>query len=107
MSWSADGRFLATRNDSQPHTLWLWDMAHGSLAALLVLCAPMAATAWDPAEPRLAAVTGGGRLYLWAPAGASCVHLPLPVFKASGVAFSGTGTLLLSSRDSYCCAYLS
>ena len=27
-----DARFLATRNDSQPHTLWIWDMATSCLA---------------------------------------------------------------------------
>ena len=74
------------------------------------MCSPVTATAWDTREPRLVACTAGSRVYLWSPAGASCVHVPLPGFHAHGAAFNGATapqpTLLLSSRDAYCCAYV-
>lgn len=107
LSWSADGQYLASRNDNQPHTLWIWDIANSCLAVALVLRTPVMALVWDPNESRLAVVTGGSCLYLWTPRGASCVHLPLPGFRACGAAFSSIGTLLLTGRDRYCCAYIS
>lgn len=36
MSWSVDGRYLATRNDNMASTLWVWDAEDLSLASVVV-----------------------------------------------------------------------
>ena len=51
--------------------------------------------------------TGSTKVYLWAPEGASVVHIPLPSFRASALCWHPAGaSLLLSDRDAACCAYL-
>ena len=75
-----------------------------------VVRSPVTATAWDTRAPRLVACTGGSRVYLWSPAGASCVHVPLPDFDVHGAVFSAAASqqpiMLLTSKDAYCCAYM-
>ena len=141
--WSADGRFLATRDGALPGAAWVWDLRAGDLAAVLQHIGPIRAMAWAPGSSgsssssnggvyssggggggggyscnRLAIVTGGGRLYLWSPAGASVVHAPAAGFKATGVAWApacgagggggaGGGALLLHGPRGFCCAYVS
>jgi hypothetical protein len=53
-------------------------------------------------------LTGGAKVYLWSPGGASVVHVPLPGFQAHSLAWSPSGaSLALSDRgESFCCAYL-
>lgn len=56
---------------------------------------------------RLALATGSSKIYLWTPEGASCVHIPLPGFRAGGLRWHPAGTsLVLSDKDAICCAYL-
>lgn len=56
---------------------------------------------------RLAVCSGGSKVYLWTPEGASVVHIPLPGFRASFLRWHPAGaSLLLSDRDAACCAYL-
>ena len=63
--------------------------------------------AWAPHQTRLAICTGSPRLYMWSPEGASCIHIPLAGFNATGVQWAAGGAALaLTGRESYCCAYL-
>lgn len=49
---------------------------------------------------------GDSKLYLWTPEGASCVHIPLPGFRAAGLAWHPGGeSLVLTARDAFCCAF--
>ena len=62
---------------------------------------------WDPKNHRLIICTGGTKVYLWSPDGASCVHIPLTAFNASAAAWARDGdALLLADRDTFCCAYV-
>ncbi|KAJ6705306.1 WD REPEAT PROTEIN 8-RELATED [Salix purpurea] len=77
MSWSKDSRYIYTRNDSMPTALWIWDIHHLELAAILVQKDPIRAAAWDPTCTRLVLCTGSSHLYMWTPSGACCVSNPL------------------------------
>ena len=106
VSWSFDGSFIATRCDSMPHAVWVWETSRLELASMLVQARPVRAAQWCPATNRLVVCTGSSKLYLWTPDGASCVHIPLPGFRASGLCWHPAGTsLVLTSRDDFCCAY--
>ena len=106
VAWSHDGSFIATRCDSMPHAVWVWETRSLALASLLVQARPVRAAAWCPASHRLVLCTGEAKLYLWTPDGASCVHIPLPGFRASGAAWHPDGTsLVLTGRDSFCVAF--
>ena len=93
---------------------WVWDMAAGELCAVLQHSADVSDVRWAPqvdegagggeagvagehevsAPPLLppppvqgcllATVTSGNRLYMWSPAGASVVHIPLKGFQVGG-----------------------
>lgn len=131
MAWSADGCFLATRSDTLPNLVWVWDAMRMDLASILQQAAPVRSLSWSPAKsgPKLSLEEGGSRMassvgasaspkgtlavasegprvYLWSGEGASCVHIPFPAFCPSRVAWAPQGgALLLSDRESFCCAY--
>jgi WD40 repeat protein len=106
VAWSFDGSFLATRSDSQPSAVWVWDTSRLELAALLLQTRAVRAMQWCPVSNQLVICTGASKLYLWKPEGASCVHIPLPSFRATALAWHPDGqSLLLTSRDEFCCAY--
>lgn len=107
MSWSADSRYLLTRNDNMPTVLWIWDISRLELAALLIQRDPIRAAAWDPIYPRVAFCTGSSHLYMWTPAGACCVKVPLPQFIVSDLKWNFDGTsLLLKDREAFCCTFV-
>ncbi|CAN4080722.1 unnamed protein product [Withania somnifera] len=84
MSWSSDSQYISTRNDSMPTVLWIWDINHLELAAILVQKDSIRAAAWDPTCPRLVLCTGSSHLYMWTPSDGSC--------------------LFLKGKESFCCA---
>lgn len=85
----------------------MWDVASMELASVMLQCGAVKDLAWDPHHPRLIVSTGGTKIYIWSPEGASCVHIPLQSFEASAVRWSPDGTaLILGDRDTFCCAYV-
>ncbi|CAM9491004.1 unnamed protein product, partial [Heterosigma akashiwo] len=90
-SWSSGGRYLATRNDSCPTILWIWDVQGAGLRSVVAFLEPVRAVRWRPvgdgAEEewaQLAVATGNQRLYLWAPGTLRWLDCP-EGFEASGL----------------------
>ncbi|KAL5973176.1 hypothetical protein ACLOJK_037203, partial [Asimina triloba] len=105
LSWSNDSQYVFTRNDSMPTVLWIWDILHLELAAILIQKDLIRAAAWDPTCPRVVLCTGSSHLYMWSPSGACCVNVPLPYFAVSDLKWNSDGSsLLLKDRESFCCA---
>lgn len=105
MSWSSDSQYICTRNDSMPTVLWIWDINHLELAAILVQKDPIRAAAWDPTCPRLVLCTGSSHLYMWTPSGAYCINVPLPQFVVIDLKWNSDGScLFLKDKESFCCA---
>lgn len=105
MSWSKDSQYIFTRNDSMPTAVWIWDIRHLELAAILVQKDPIRAAAWDPTCTRLVLCTGTSHLYMWTPSGAYCVSNPLPQFSITDLKWNTDGScLLLKDKESFCCA---
>ncbi|KAB2053718.1 hypothetical protein ES319_A12G206800v1 [Gossypium barbadense] len=105
LSWSNDSHYICTRNDSMPTALWIWDIRHLELAAILVQKDPIRAAAWDPISTRLVLCTGSSHLYMWTPSGAYCVSNPLPQFSITDLKWNSDGScLLLKDKESFCCA---
>lgn len=106
VAWSHDGSYIATRCDSMPTAVWVWETSRLELASLLLQARPVRSAQWCPASNRLVVSTGDSKLYLWTPEGASCVHIPLPGFRAAGLAWHPGGeSLVLTARDAFCCAF--
>ncbi|OAY78462.1 WD repeat-containing protein WRAP73 [Ananas comosus] len=88
-----------------PTALWIWDICHLELAAVLVQKEPIKAAAWEPTFPRVVLCTGSSHLYMWSPSGACCVNIPLPKFNICDLKWNADGRcLLLKDRESFCCA---
>lgn len=105
MLWSSDSQYICTRNDSMPTVLWVWDVQHLELAAILIQKDPIRAAAWDPACPRLLLSTGSSNLYMWTPSGAYCINVPFPHFSVLDLKWNSDGScLLLKDKESFCCA---
>ncbi len=102
--WSADGRFMATRNDNMPRLAWIWDVESLSLASVMLQISPIRHMQWSPEGHTLAIATGTRRIYLWTPQGASWVDVTPEAgdFGVVGCRWqpkSGKKGMLLLSRD--------
>ncbi|XP_058575341.1 WD repeat-containing protein WRAP73 isoform X2 [Neofelis nebulosa] len=108
LAFSPDSYFLATRSDSVPNAVWIWDIQKLRLFAVLEQLCPVRSFQWDPQQPRLAICTGGGKVYLWAPAG--CVSVQVPGegdFQVLSLCWHLNGdSLALLSKDHFCLCFL-
>ncbi|KAJ3117278.1 hypothetical protein HDU96_007317 [Phlyctochytrium bullatum] len=108
--FSCDGRFMATRNDNMPNTLWIWDLVNLCQVALIQQLQPLRHVRWSPLKPNLLAFTcGAGYLYLWGGPGLGCdaVEIPAVEFKVLQLKWSPDGrSVLLMDRDKFGLAYL-
>ncbi|XP_044092914.1 WD repeat-containing protein WRAP73 isoform X1 [Neovison vison] len=108
LAFSPDNYFLATRNDSVPNAVWIWDIQKLKLFVVLEQLSPVRSFQWDPQQPRLAICTGGNKVYLWSPAG--CVSVQVPGegdFQVLSLCWHFSGdSLALLSKDHFCLCFL-
>lgn len=109
LAFSADNRYLATKNDNMPCCVWIWDIQKMRLSVVLEQMSPVRSFHWDPIQPRLAICTGNSKVYLWSPTG--CVSVQVPVegtFNVLSLAWHplGEDSVLLMSKDHLCICYL-
>lgn len=108
LAFSPDNYFLATRNDNVPNAVWIWDIKKLRLFVVLEQLSPVRAFQWDPQQPRLALCTGGGKVYVWSPAG--CVSVQVPGegdFQVLSLCWHVNGdSLALLSKDHFCLCFL-
>jgi len=126
IEWSKFGEhYVATRSDSTPCAVWIWDVPSLKLHSLLITMNPVRCMRWDPCSYRLAVCCGNDKLYLWSPEAASVVSLPvvppIPPAMATGtnppsalsLSFSvrnitwlkDGNAMILCDRDSYTVCY--
>ncbi|XP_053307920.1 WD repeat-containing protein WRAP73 [Spea bombifrons] len=109
LAFSPDNRYLASRNDNMPCSVWIWDVQKMRLFAVLEQTLPVRSFLWDPIQPRLAVCTGNSKVYLWSPAGSVSVPVPTEgTFNVLSMSWHpmGEDTLLLMSKDHLCLCYL-
>ncbi|XP_059944834.1 WD repeat-containing protein WRAP73 isoform X2 [Mesoplodon densirostris] len=108
LAFSPDGCFLATRSDSVPTAVWIWDIRKLRLFAVLEQLSAVRCFQWDPRQARLAICTGGSKVYLWSPAG--CVSVQVPGegdFQVLSLCWHLSGdSLALLSKDHFCLCFL-
>ncbi|XP_048751589.2 WD repeat-containing protein WRAP73-like [Ostrea edulis] len=109
LAFSCDCRYMYTRNDNMPNTLWIWDVQKLKLCAVLTQGAVIKCVEWDPLQPRLSLCTGTNKLYMWSPAGSLAVEVPVEgVFNVHSLRWHPDGnTILLLGKDQMCVCYLS
>uniref|UniRef100_A0A8D1CQN1 WD repeat containing, antisense to TP73 n=1 Tax=Sus scrofa TaxID=9823 RepID=A0A8D1CQN1_PIG len=108
LAFSLDNYFLATRSDSIPSAVWIWDVRKLRLFVVLEQLSAVRSFRWDPRQPRLAICTGGSQVYLWSPAG--CVSVQVPGegdFQVLSLCWHPSGdSLALLSKDHFCLCFL-
>jgi WD40 repeat protein len=72
LSFDHSGTLLATRSESMPTTIWIWDLASKGLRAVLILHAPIARVAWHPSINEILLIRcegedSKGLVHLWEP----------------------------------------
>ncbi|KAK3104488.1 hypothetical protein FSP39_003317 [Pinctada imbricata] len=109
LAFSHDCKYLYTKNDNMPHTLWIWDVPRLQLCAVLIQGAPIKCIEWDPTQSRLALCTGTNKMYMWSPAGSLAVEVPVEgAFNVHCLKWHSEGnTVLLLGKDQMCVCYLS
>jgi hypothetical protein len=104
--WSHDTKFLATRNDNIPNTVWIWETSLLSLVCVVTHINPVRMFKWSPTTCKLAICTNSSKVYFWSPDGASVVDVPAQDFSVRSFQWNPDGTSLsLSSANKFCCAY--
>lgn len=82
LAWCASSRFLASRCDTSPRLLWLWDTEHLRLVGAILFARSITRLRWSPCvgkELVLAVATGANRVYLIRPSSrcsVTCVNVP-------------------------------
>ena len=100
LKWARSGKFLATRNDNMPTTLWVWDSASTGLLAAVSTLQPLRSARWSPAEQLLAFATASSSAYFWSPGvGARAAPAALP---PSGLEWGADGASLLVLGEGSC-----
>jgi len=106
IEWSYNSQYMATREDSVPNCVWIWETAKTRLKAVLVQREPVRALKWDPAANRLAVCTGSSNVFLFQPEGTSCIDIPAEDFHATTCEWSADGSaLVLKDRNAYSVMY--
>ncbi|XP_066972762.1 WD repeat-containing protein WRAP73-like [Macrobrachium rosenbergii] len=106
--FSNDNRYLASRNDNMPATIWIWSIPKLMLKAVLVHVNPVKDFAWDPQQPRLAICTGTSHVYFWSPFGCLTVAVPgAPTLQISSLRWNPAGSrVALMGRDQFSVCFL-
>ena len=73
---SYDSRFCATKCETTPNCVWVWDLVEMSLNSLLVQHQEISDFSWNPRTHNLNICSGANRLFLWSPKGASVCQVP-------------------------------
>jgi len=108
--FSPDSLFLASRTETIPNAVWVWDVCSLRLCALLVHVCAVKSFSWAPASashPRLAIVTGSQNLFMWTQKGALSVQVPTDsTLDISSLSWSTDGaSVALVGRDSFCLCF--
>lgn len=108
LAFSSDNRYLATKNDNIPFSIWVWDTQKMKLFVVLEHVSAVRSFQWDPLQPRLAICTGNSKVYIWSPTGCVSVQVPMEgSFNVLSLSWHRNGNcLLLMSKEHLCLCYL-
>lgn len=109
--FSPNSLFLASRTETMPNVVWVWDIVSLRLCAVLLHVSAVMSFSWAPStsasNPRLAIVTGTQNLFMWTQKGALSVQVPSDAsLDISTLSWSSDGaSVALVGRDSFCLCF--
>ena len=104
IAWSPDNLYLATRNDSTPHVVYIWETSKLSMCAALIHKTPVRSLKWHPNETKLAICVGTPKVFIWSPDGASWFDTPADNFDVRGLRWNPTGCALVMLHTTVLCS---
>ena len=106
LSWSPDGKYIASRTESMPTSLWIWDASRRRLHSILLFKNPVSSVAWCPCTLLLTVVTNSNMLYIWRPDGICWLQVPEDNFDIKVLKWNSNGNaLMLANTEHYIVAY--
>lgn len=87
LSYNCDGSLIATKDDSTPFTIWIWDVEILTPRAVLIFHAPVKMLSWHPKRPGLLLVHCSQDtpiIYVWDSVGNEPAIFPISVSKGLG-----------------------
>jgi WD40 repeat protein len=106
MSWSPDNEYLATRNDSTPHVVYIWETAKLSMCAALIHKTPVRSFKWHPNKAKLFICVGTPKIFIWSPEDTSWIDVPISNFDVRGLRWNPTrSALVMLHTNVLCTAY--
>ncbi|EKG12437.1 hypothetical protein MPH_10554 [Macrophomina phaseolina MS6] len=87
VAYSSDGNLLATRDDSMPTCVWLWDLMKLAARTVLIQHAPVKSLQWHPSIPTLLLIQcaqDDAVIYLWDAEKQGARILKAPLDKSAG-----------------------
>jgi WD40 repeat protein len=105
--FSADSRYLASKNDNMSNAVWIWDVAKLRLLVVMQQISSVRMLAWHPKLPLLAICTGSGAVYFWSPNGCLCAQVPTDrSFSVNAMEWNADGeALVLVDKDRFCVSF--
>src|ERR1700712_4669035 len=68
IAFNSDGTMIATRDDSAPTAVWIWDLTRLTAAAVIIQHSPVRQLSWHPSSPSLLLIQSAQDdpvLYFW------------------------------------------
>jgi hypothetical protein len=87
LAFNADGTMVATKDDSAPTTVWLWDLAKLAASTVLIQHSPIKKISWHPTLPYILLIQCSHdepTIYLYDTVSAVPYPLVLPIKKSAG-----------------------
>ena len=87
IAFNADGSIVATRDDSAPTTLWLWDLNSFAPRTIMIQHNPIKSVLWHPNLPHLLLIQclqDEQVLYLWDATTSTPTSIPVSFSKSQG-----------------------
>ena len=93
--FSGNSSFIASRNDTMPTSVFIWDVKASSLLAVLVQLEHVRVMQWHPTKSLLAICASTPNIYIWTPDGAYVVHVPQETLNVVSLRWNEEGSSLL------------
>ena len=100
IEWSFDSQYMATKCETMPNAVFVWDMTQLQLATILIHLNPVLSFKFAPHSQQLYIGTGQPRVFMWSPKGACVIDLPRNEYAAQGPNAVSVKRILWNPRGS-------
>ncbi|CAG8588720.1 12576_t:CDS:10 [Acaulospora morrowiae] len=108
--FNANGSLIVTLNDNMPNCLWIWDVNHLNLIALIIQLNSVKNFYWNPVEAdKLVICCGNEFVYFWCgqDQGTEIIEVPSVNFKVYNMSWRSDGkSILMMDKTRFCVSFI-